>query len=106
MIRYNAEGFPDVTDAAEPFGAKSAVHELRKRSPFYWPEGATEPASLPRGGKPTASATDPGAENPWKNFNLTRQSELIARDPAKAQRLADEAGVPMIPNSGVPRGMR
>ena len=36
--------------------------------------------------------------NPWlsKNFNLTKQGEILTKDPAKAKRLMHEAGVRVI----------
>ncbi|TAN51230.1 MAG: hypothetical protein EPN21_07055 [Methylococcaceae bacterium] len=58
--------------------------------------GALEAANSGRPGAliPTVSAaTDPN--NPWTQagFNLTRQAEIIGRDPVLAERLRAQAGV-------------
>lgn len=51
--------------------------------------------ALARKKKPTPAPEDPGdSNNPWSKagHNLTRQFELIAKDPARARQLCEEAG--------------
>jgi hypothetical protein len=97
-VRHAADGFPELDGKADPITPRSVVESFRSEVPDYFTNGEQTSAETPARSAPAskASADLNGMENPWKNFNLTKQAEIFVRDPSLAQRLADAAGVPLI----------
>jgi hypothetical protein len=89
---FNAEtGRLESSNAAVPPKVADYLDQLKERVPFLF--GAKEPVRidtrLPMG--QTADTVNPFAKGP--GWNLTKQGEIFKRDPARAKRLAAEAGV-------------
>lgn len=101
LVRHGADGLPDIGADGEPITARNVIESYRTEVEHYWPDGVYQPAPAAPAPKPKASSTpgrsvsDSYEDNPWKNFNLTKQAEIYERDPDLAQRLADAAGVPL-----------
>ncbi len=89
------------------------MRTMRQDAYWFWSDDAGAPAD-PTGNQQPATATHSSgaADNPWTEtaWNITRQSEIFARDPQKAESLARDAGVSVYATkpagSGVPRGLR
>lgn len=76
-------------DGENLLGFDEQVAALKKSDPFLF--GVDLKGRMPEGtGKPPQAQ-----ENPWKKetFNLTKQGELLRKDPDSAARLKAEAGV-------------
>ena len=76
-------------DGENLIGFDEQVAALKKSDPFLF--GVDLKGRIPEGtGKPPQTQ-----ENPWKKetFNLTKQGELLRKDPDSAARLKAEAGV-------------
>lgn len=76
-------------DGENLLGFDEQIAALKKSDPFLF--GVDLKGRMPEGtGKPPQAQ-----ENPWKKetFNLTKQGELLRKDPDSAARLKAEAGV-------------
>jgi hypothetical protein len=95
LVLFAEDGFPAHDGAYDAMTVDSFVKSLRHEVPYLWP--ASESAAADKGADSKPAAADP--ENPWSKeyFNLTRQAAVWVRDPARAEKLAAAAGVPVIP---------
>ena len=92
VVAYDAAGNVIYGDDGKPADPEQAIQRLINADPDRdrllkgAPGGSGSPAD--RGG-------EGGIANPWKRetFNLTEQGRILKSDPAKAKRLAAEAGV-------------
>lgn len=71
------------------------IEDYKQKRPYFWPvaQGAGG-----RGGN--GAGGDLGGDNPFKRdgWNQTKISQLVAKDPARAARLAEQANVPKNPD--------
>lgn len=77
------------------------LEDRKKASPFYW-------AAAKGAGAGGGNETPAGGDNPFTNegWNITAQSNMLRADPAKAQKLAEQAGVPKGPNGQILFGQK
>ena len=73
------------------------IEDYKAKRPYFWP------AAKGAGGQGGGQGGDLTGENPFKRegWNQTKIAQLVQKDPAKAARLAEAAGVPKDANGNL-----
>ncbi|UEM08231.1 hypothetical protein JL101_036430 (plasmid) [Skermanella rosea] len=109
LVRIGADGHPEIGPGGSDITPDRAMKSLKSSAPHLFADadadGTSSAASAARPSSSSASSIPEkyrGNKNPWRSGNMTQQAEVYRTSPALAQRLADEAGVPMIPGNRPP----
>jgi hypothetical protein len=101
FVRLREDGFPDLDEHANRVTPRRAVESIRGEASYYWSTDAQPAADSAHPATGNLPADLSGIENPWLKFNLTRQAQTYEKDRELAQRLADAAGVPVLPGAPI-----
>ena len=90
IISKDAEGVQRYNGAGEPLAPKDWVQTQTKEAKHLFDESQGSGA----GGSGKGGSGGAAGANPWKadSFNLTEQGKMMRDDPAKAKRMAAQAG--------------
>jgi hypothetical protein len=98
VFDVDADGKVTVKDNAgftPGLDAKLWLQDMQAKRPHWWPPS--------QGGGGTGGGGGGFPDNPWlkANWNVTKQGQLMAQDPAKAKQMAQSAGL-ADPNAAAP----